>query len=240
MNNNINYEQQISSIVSNTLDKEVEKLKIQIMKQMPQKMMMIKNEIFTDYCTIIKSVFKSIFDNEYGINYDEESMIESINFSYGMGLLPHFTIDESKFHFAPKYMRLAKSFNTNEESGYTPYRSMRRRSEEVDLTGKIKNFFSNDDGNSVDDEYGWVDGVDDVVSSFEQDNRTASDIEYDMENVSIQAYNLKKENNQSVFEAITPVSGTYQTAKVRAEQEFLRIYNAQIKARIFKKYGIKI
>lgn len=33
--NNINYEQQISSIVSNTLDKEVEKLKIQIMKQMP-------------------------------------------------------------------------------------------------------------------------------------------------------------------------------------------------------------
>ena len=78
--------------------------------------MMIKNEIFTDYCTIIKSVFKSIFDNEYGINYDEESMIESINFSYGMGLLPHFTIDESKFHFAPKYMRLAKSFNTNEES----------------------------------------------------------------------------------------------------------------------------
>ncbi len=35
MNNNINYEQQISSIVSNTLDKEVEKLKIQIMKQMP-------------------------------------------------------------------------------------------------------------------------------------------------------------------------------------------------------------
>ena len=73
--NNINYEQQISSIVSNTLDKEVEKLKIQIMKQMPQKMMMIKNEIFTDYCTIIKSVFKSVFDNEYGINYDEEAMI---------------------------------------------------------------------------------------------------------------------------------------------------------------------
>lgn len=35
MNNNINYEQQISSIVSNTLDKEVEKLKIRIMKQMP-------------------------------------------------------------------------------------------------------------------------------------------------------------------------------------------------------------
>lgn len=35
MNNNINYEQQISSIVSNTLDKEVEKLKIQIMRQMP-------------------------------------------------------------------------------------------------------------------------------------------------------------------------------------------------------------
>ena len=35
MNNNINYEQQISSIVSNTLDKEVEKLKIQIMKRMP-------------------------------------------------------------------------------------------------------------------------------------------------------------------------------------------------------------
>ena len=33
--NNINYEQQISSIVSDTLDKEVEKLKIQIMKQMP-------------------------------------------------------------------------------------------------------------------------------------------------------------------------------------------------------------
>ena len=64
--------------------------------------MMIKNEIFTDYCTIIKSVFKSVFDNEYGINYDEEAMIESINFSYGMGLLPHFTIDESKFHFAPK------------------------------------------------------------------------------------------------------------------------------------------
>ena len=238
--NNINYEQQISSIVSNTLDKEVEKLKIQIMKQMPQKMMMIKNEIFTDYCTIIKSVFKSVFDNEYGINYDEEAMIESINFSYGMGLLPHFTIDESKFHFASKYMRLAKSFNINEESGYTPYRLMRRRSEEVDLTGKIKNFFSNDDGNSVDDEYGWFDGVDDVVSSFEQDNRTASDIEYDMENISIQAYNLKKENNQNVFEAITPISGTYQTAKLRAEQEFLRIYNTQIKARIFKKYGIKI
>ena len=35
MNNNINYEQQMSSIVSSTLDKEVEKLKIQIMKQMP-------------------------------------------------------------------------------------------------------------------------------------------------------------------------------------------------------------
>ena len=69
---------------------------------------------------------------------------------------------------------------------------------------------------------------------------TENSKEYDMENISIQAYNLKKENNQNVFEAITPISGTYQTAKLRAEQEFLRIYNTQIKARIFKKYGIKI
>ena len=68
----------------------------------------------------------------------------------------------------------------------------------------------------------------------------AAGIYDDMKNISIQAYNLKKENNQNIFEAITPISGTYQTAKLRAEQEFLRIYNTQIKARIFKKYGIKI
>lgn len=110
----------ISSIVSSTLEKEMENLKKQIMKSMPQKMLLIKNEIFTDYTTIIKSVFKTVFDNEYGLTYDEEAMLNSIDFHYGTGLLPYFTIDESKFHFAPSAARVAKSFNAN-ESGYVPY-----------------------------------------------------------------------------------------------------------------------
>lgn len=110
----------VSSIVSSTLEKEMEKLKRRIMKSMPQKMLLIKNEIFTDYTTIVKSVFKTVFDNEYGLTYDEEAMLNSIDFHYGTGLLPYFTIDESKFHFAPSIARIAKAFNAN-ESGYVPY-----------------------------------------------------------------------------------------------------------------------
>lgn len=86
---------------------------------------------------------------------------------------------------------------------------MRRRSEAVDVTGKLKYFFANSDGESVDDDFGWTDGIDDVVSSYESQQRDTSEIEYDAEGLSIQAYNLTRENNRGIFEASAPISSTY-------------------------------
>ena len=233
--NSADYDAQVSMIVSNTLKKEFDKLLADIKKQIPAQTQAIKNEVFTDYTTIVKSVFKSVFYNHYGLKYNEEAMLESIDFHYGTGMLPYFTIDTSKFQWAPAAMREAKKFNAN-ESGYTPYAGIRKKSVEMSISRKIRSFFDNNDGVSVDDY--WDDGLNDMVSAFAPQEQNADEIEDDLYQIQINAYNLKRDNNPT--ETWDNINDVYATAKMRAEQEALRVYNTQIKARIYKKYGLKI
>lgn len=233
--NSVDYDAQVSMIVSNILKKEFDNLLADIKKQIPAQTQAIKNEVFTDYTTIVKSVFKSVFDKHYGLKYNEEAMLESIDFHYGIGMLPYFTIDTSKFQWAPNAMREAKKFNEN-ETGYTPYAGIRKKSVEFSVSGKLKSFFDNTDGVSIDDY--WDDGLDNVVSQFAPQEQNADEIENDLYQIQINAYNLKRINNPT--ETWDSINDVYATAKMRAEQEALRIYNTQIKARIYKKYGLKI
>lgn len=236
----MDYDVQISKIVSSTLNKEFEKLLSDIKRQLPHQMMAIKNEVFTDYSVVVKSVFKTVFDERYGITYDQDALMSSIDFHYGIGMLPYFTIDESKFSFAPNFMRDLRKLNENEdESGYTPYSSIRKRMIETNSIGKIKGFFDNSDGVSVDED--WYDGVEDIVSQLSpRDDRNETEMDSDFYQIQINVYNLKRENNADSVETLSNISNVYAVAKMRAEQEALRVYNTTIKPRIYKKYGLKI
>ena len=117
-------------------------------------------------------------------------------------------------------MREAKKFNAN-ESGYTPYAGIRKKSVEMSISRKIRSFFENNDGVSVDDY--WDDGLDDMASAFVPQEQNADEVEDDLYQIQINAYNLKRDNNPT--ETWDNINDVYATAKMRAEQEALRVYN---------------
>lgn len=62
-------------------------------------MQLIKTEIYGSFTSIVKKTFVTVFNEYYGINYNIESLLNSISFNSGNGLIPDFSYDENKFVF---------------------------------------------------------------------------------------------------------------------------------------------
>ena len=105
MNNNF------TNVVSKAFEAEAQKIVNEIKKTMPQRMMAIKSEIANDYRQIVKSVFKSVFDNYYGEDYDYDSLMSSLTFYSGSKLYPEFMYDIDHFRFLNKLEKSKRKFN---------------------------------------------------------------------------------------------------------------------------------
>ena len=204
----------LSKVFSKTLEDQLEKIKQDIQKQMPQKMSTIRNEMYGYYRNIIESVFKNVFDEYYGEYYDEESLLSSLTFINGKHIYPDVIYSTNKFKFLNKLQRFQQDMRHS-----------------VSRTTTL-------------DDYIDPDFQDSSIGAFEEqyfaDDADAiywEDIQIDP--VQIWNLDLNKNNNINPL-AFSPIEEVYKTALRRRNQEFQRQYNSSIKPRIYKKYGIKL
>lgn len=214
MNNNF------TNIVSKAFEDEVQKITIEIKKTMPQRMLIIKNEIANDFRRIVRSVFKSVFDNYYGEDYDYESLMNSLTFYSGSKLYPEFMYNVDHFRFLNKLERSKRKFNQN-SSSQSSIKEFRDPS--MVTLEYASNFF--DDLESYSDQGTMLDELD----QWDEAQEFALDF-----------WNFTPQNNNKRLYALSPVEEVYRIAKERAVQEFQKQYTSQIKPRILKKYGIKL
>ena len=214
MNNNF------TNVVSKAFETEAQKIVNEIKKTMPQRMMAIKSEIANDYRQIVKSVFKSVFDNYYGEDYDYDSLMSSLTFYSGSKLYPEFMYDINHFRFLNKLEKSKRKFNQN-SSSQSSIKEFRDPS--MVTLEYASNFFDELDDYS---ESGFI--IDDQAQ-WEEAQEFALDF-----------WNFTPQNNNKRLYALSPVEEVYRIAKERAVQEFQKQYTSQIKPRILKKYGIKL
>lgn len=94
------------------IEKEIEEILNAIIKQNKIKIREIKSEIYGLYVKIITESMVEQFNLYYGNNYSKNSLINSLSFHSGSGLLPNFNYDINKFKFYKKINNKRK-FNLN-------------------------------------------------------------------------------------------------------------------------------
>ena len=174
--------------------------------QLKKEIIQQRVEIFNSYTSIVKTVFKSVFDNYYGVLYDEKSLFSSLKFSQLNNGVPYITYDISKFRFTQyKNIKEKEVFNFNSVSQNT---AKRFSDEDWYDTGLMESFFQD----SEESEY----VTNNMVDEDEQ--------EQTMANLSIDFSNFSKAN-QNISPNIFPiVEDVYKVAKERANQEFNKQY----------------
>ena len=206
-------EDNLSKVFSKALNDQLEKMKQDIQKQMPQKMATIKNEMYGYYRNIIESVFKNVFDEYYGEYYDEESLVSSLTFINGKNIYPDVIYSINKFKFLNRMQRLQLDVG-----------------HDVARESTIDDFVDPDFQDSTTGLFEEQYFADDADAIYWED------IEVDP----LQFQNLNKQNNNFNTLALSPIDEVYKIALQRRRQEFQRQYNSSIKSKIYKKYGIKL
>lgn len=206
-------EDNLSKVFSKALNDQLEKMKQDIQKQMPQKMATIKNEMYGYYRNIIESVFKNVFDEYYGEYYDEESLVSSLTFINGKNIYPDVIYSINKFKFLNRMQRLQLDVG-----------------HDVARESTIDDFVDPDFQDSTTGLFEEQYFADDADAIYWED------IEVDP----LQFWNLNKQNNNFNTLALSPIDEVYKIALQRRRQEFQRQYNSSIKSKIYKKYGIKL
>ena len=206
-------EDNLSKVFSKALNDQLEKMKQDIQKQMPQKMATIKNEMYGYYRNIIESTFKNVFDEYYGEYYDEESLVSSLTFINGKNIYPDVVYSTNKFKFLNRMQRLQL------DAGH-----------DVARESTIDDFVDPDFQDSTTGLFEEQYFADDADAIYWED------IEVDP----LQFWNLNKQNNNFNTLALSPIDKVYKIALQRRQQEFQRQYNSSIKSKIYKKYGIKL
>ena len=206
-------EDNLSKVFSKALNDQLEKMKQDIQKQMPQKMATIKNEMYGYYRNIIESTFKNVFDEYYGEYYDEESLVSSLTFINGKNIYPDVVYSTNKFKFLNRMQRLQL------DAGH-----------DVARESTIDDFVDPDFQDSTTGLFEEQYFADDADAIYWED------IEVDP----LQFWNLNKQNNNFNTLALSPIDEVYKIALQRRQQEFQRQYNSSIKSKIYKKYGIKL
>ena len=227
---------QASNMALNAIKSQVNQLDNRIKTQVKKEIKVLsdkaRNEVFALTQPVVYSVFKGVFDNYYGLTYDEDSLKDSISFAMTDNMKTVFTIDEKKFHFATREDRQEKKFNEN-ESGASPYRKFRSREIETDTRRKIRNFFIEDmsqfdEANNM-EEYDAIAG--DIMDAF--DNLSSIEQEEEIANIRLDFNSFKRENNP-IISGVTAIhqSKVYAMAKTKALIEAEKIYK-----QVMKKYG---
>lgn len=209
----------ISNAVLSAIKQEMKHLEDEIKKSMPNKMMAVRGEVTQEYIIIVKSVFKSVFDNYYKEDYDYDSLMDSLYFFSRAHLWPDLIYSTKKFRFLNSLEKRQAKFNQNRIA-----------------TSSIKDFRGADEvtlefANNMFEEYG---------DSGEFTSNNEGELWDQVQEVAIDFWNFTPINNNKRMYALSPVEEVYRIAYERSMQEFERQYISQIKPRILKKYGIKL
>lgn len=113
MNDNLYYEQQIKKIIMNNMDELLKGIKAQI----PSKMRQIRSDIYANFLMIVKDSYVNTFQELYGSCFDQQALINSLNFYPTNDLRPDFSYDIKKFKFINLRNNIRK-FNPNSVKEY--------------------------------------------------------------------------------------------------------------------------
>ena len=195
------------------LNTEINRIIKSIKKQIPQKMQAIRSEILGSYQMIATTAVQKVFIETYGENYDVESLNSSLTLGLGNNLRPIFLYDQNKFMFNTTLKKNEREFNQNARQ----YASFRNTLDEPEFYTQEEEDAYYADSNPFDE------ALDDITEENMKDYNVFSP--------------HNKMNQQGGYASL---SETYQKARIEALNEFEKEYNAHIKPRILKKYGIKM
>lgn len=236
--------EQVTNMVTqqaqNILNKKIQEITKEIQKQIPNKMQLIKAEIYGSYTTIIRRTFVNVFNAYYGTNYNVQSLLDSISFNNGNDLIPDFSYDENKFLFDQELQREDLSdrhsrFNknaglTDEFVRFTDPRLGRNSARYYDknLNQAYEDQY-NEAKESIEDYENGSNGI-----STEEYNESLDFIEY------LDSTRGKPVNNMKRVEWYIGLKRVYALARQKAIEAFQSEYNMVIKPRCMQKYGIKL
>lgn len=222
------------------INKKLQEITKEIQKQIPAKMSLIKTEIYGSYTSLVKRTFVNVFNSYYGTNYNVQSLLDSISFNSGNGLIPDFSYDENKFIFDQELEREDLSdrhsrFNKN--AGLTDEfvrfndprlgrNSARYRDKNLDDAYKEQYEMAKQ---TVED---YDNGQPDI--SVDELNESLDFIEY------LDKTRGKPANNMIRPEWYIGLKKVYKRARNEALRLFNSEYEREIKPRVMKKYGIKL
>lgn len=193
-----------------TIDKEVNKLVTEIKKQIPQKLQLIKQEIFGSFQVIVSAEVQKVFLETYGPNYDVNALNSSLNYFMGNDLRPDFSYDKNKFIFNSTLKNNEREFNQNVKK--TRYQNFIAEPDFQSIEHEDIYYDDNPLDNAFDEIYNSVDDRD----VFNPHNKV-----------------LRQGGYSSLEE-------TYEGARVKALESFNNYYIKIVKPNILRKYGIKI
>lgn len=230
----------ITQKVQSIINKEVQKIQQEIQKQISSKMSLIKAEIYGSYTTIVKRTFVNVFNAYYGINYNIQSLLDSINFNSGNGLIPDFSYDENKFLFdqeldkedlSDRHTRFNKNAGLTDE--FVRFSDPR-------LGRNSARYHDDNLENAYREQYNEAK---ETIEDYENGNSGINLNEYNESLDFIQYLDKtrgKPVNNMKRVEWYIGLKKVYALARQKALEQFQNEYNMVIKPRCQKKYGIKL
>lgn len=180
---------------------------------MPAKLLLIKNEMYSQYQVIAMTQVQKTFIETYGNNYDVNSLNSSLTLELGNDLRPIFLYDKNKFMFNTTLKKDERAFNQNARQ----YASFRNTLDDPEFYTQEEEDIYIEDTNPFDE------ALEDITEGNTMDFKIFS------------PYN--KQNQQGGYASLIE---TYEKAKYSALEEFNKEYEIHIKPRILKKYGIKM
>lgn len=211
-----------------------------IEKQIPAKMQLIKTEIYGSFTSIVKKTFVTVFNEYYGINYNIESLLNSISFNSGNGLIPDFSYDENKFVFNQELLDpdINDRYNKfNKNAGLTDEFV---RFNDPRMGRNTARYRDKKISETMDEEYRMAKQT---VEDYDNGN---ADISVDELNESLDFIDYldntrgKMANTMTRDEGYAGLKKVYQIARQRALEEWQYEFNVQLKPRFIQKYGINL
>lgn len=230
----------IDQQVENILKKKMDELLKQLQKQAANKMTLIKAEIYGSFTSIVKRTFVNVFNAYYGTHYNVQSLLDSINFNNGNGLIPDFSYNKNKFMFdqeldaedlTDRHNRFNKNAGLTDE--FVRFQDPRwgrnsSRYHDKDLYNAYKEQLEIARNTTEDYESG------DSGITVDEYNESLDFIEY------LDSTRGKPANNMLRPQWYEGLDKVYKKARTEALRRFDYEFNVEIKPRVLKKYGINI
>ena len=229
MNNFIDITQ-LETAIKAKIQKEFKNVEVQAKSKTVANLLLIKNDIFGKFVSIVNSTFIEVFDQYYGNNYDVNALISSIQYYQGNDLRPDFSYDERKFLFTQSVLDGLNNNNLNAKS-QASFKGQRPPEEYI--TGYIENFWQ-------DDPKYWEDNEKDEDEQEENLVQDALDDLHKQDKIPASSLQFVPVNTMKRLTGAVSVAEVYKMARYKAFARFNTEFTTQIKPNIQKKYRLKL